>query len=873
MADTFSDTDQRRKPNAALPADRRTPRSPDDPDVGAESVQDYMSIGLDDEPESEIAPDGSLIITMDDPYENPETASDEFYENLVLILPQNELTRIGTEIMRYVDEDKEARKPRDTQRADAIKRSNLGNEAPGGAEFDGASRAAHPMIAEASIDFEARVMKELWPPSGPVKPRIVGAVTRQKTERANRKVEHMNWQLTTQIKEAYSTLETALIQDSLGGGAYITLVWDHRLKRPRMGMITVDRVWLPHDATDFYSAHRKTYSETLSAVEFRQRIDSREYADVGLSPPSMRPDQTKSEEASAKVEGKVDPGMNLDGSREIYTVSAFLAMSEEMAELLGAEEPGVLYPYLLMIDGSEGGSHKLVGLYRNWEEGDETREALDHIYDIPFIPWEGGYSIGLSQLIGSLAGAATGAMRAILDSAFTRNSVGGLILKGSGTTAQTRRPKIGEYTEVDGSLEAKDIRQLVMPYSFGAPDPQLFQMLSFVVNASREVIQTTVDESRMNQNTNQPVGTRLSVVEEGLVVFSQIHGRIHQAINRLLAGLHRLNRLYLPDQVKADADGKEIMVRRRDYEGPCDIQPVSDPTVFSEQQRYAQDVAIQQRSTQVPQLYNVRYVEERWLRRQKIGDDEIKKLLVDQPQPHEMNASNEALAMSMGTPVVVFPEQNHLAHIESHLQYLASPLFGSNPLIAPRFIPGALKHIADHIAFAYVTVVHQIVSRAAGMEASLLLSSDPQVKRKLDELLAIAGASALSYLAPILEKAQPILTQAMAQLKSMQPPQPVDPAGAAVQASLAETSRKTQADQVGAQTDQAKLSLQAQGQQQENAINWAKVQAMIDDSLRTAQAKLQTTQMDNATAEQISDDRLDAGSQPGFSTGRSMEGG
>lgn len=875
MADTTSGAafaPRKARPNAALPPDRRAPRSADDPDAGDDAAE-YLEIDNQGDYETEIAPDGSLIVTIDEPYENPQVASDEFYENLVLLLPRHILDRIGTEMLRYVEEDKEAREKRDKQRAEAIQRSNLGNEAPGGAEFDGASRAAHPIIAETAIDFEARVMKELWPPAGPVKQRIVGSPTRQKTERAKRKVEHMNWQLTSQIKEAYSTLETSILQSAMGGGAYLALNWDGRLERPKITMLTVDRVWLPYGATDFYSSHRKTYSETISEVEFRHRVDGRMYADLDIPTPAARPEETSSEKASAKVQGKTDPGMNLDGDREIFTIAAYLEVDDETADVLAIEKPQTLYPYLIMVDGGETGSKKVVGLYRNWEPNDKTREAIDHIFEIPFIPWEGGYSIGLAQIIGSLSGAATGALRAILDSGFVRTVPGGLILKGSSTTAQTRRPKVGEFTEIDTGLEAQDIRQRVMQFTTGPADPQLFQILGFIVNAARECIRTTVDETAPNQNPNQPVGTRLSVVEEGLVVFSQIHGRVHQAFNRFLTGLHRLNRLYLPRKLSVDADGKEILVWQRDYQGPMDIQPVSDPTVFSEQQRYAQDLAIQARATQVPQLYKARAVEERWLRRQKIGEDEIKQLLADAPQPHELNAANENLAMGMATPVVVFPEQDHLAHIETHLQFLENPLFGSNPLIAPRFVPAALKHIADHFCFAYVSGVHDMVSRAAGMEATLLLSNDSQVKRRLDQLLALASDAVLKRLSPILQRAQPILQTAMQMAQQMAPKPPMDPATAAVQASLAETQRKTAADQSGAAQNAAELQSKNQIAQGELAAGWARIQAMVSSAQLAAQTKVQTTDMDNETAEDIASSRVAAGSAPGYSTGESLRGG
>jgi hypothetical protein len=44
-------------------------------------------------------------------------------------------------------------------------------------------------------------MKELFPPDGPVRTKILGKVDNEKTERAERKRDYMNWQITEQIEE------------------------------------------------------------------------------------------------------------------------------------------------------------------------------------------------------------------------------------------------------------------------------------------------------------------------------------------------------------------------------------------------------------------------------------------------------------------------------------------------------------------------------------------------------------------------------------------------------------------------------------------------------------------------------------------------
>ena len=187
-------------------------------------VGEYLSIAPDpDAIQITDTPDGGAFIDMGGAGERDESEppDPEFYGNLAAILPKVVSQRIVTELMRKIEEDRESRKKRDEIYEEGIRRTGLGKEAPGGAQFEGASRAVHPGMIEACIDYESRMIKELAPPTGPVKPRILGEATPEKTERAKRKTEHMNWQFRTQIKEARDVLEATLMQVPLGGSQFV----------------------------------------------------------------------------------------------------------------------------------------------------------------------------------------------------------------------------------------------------------------------------------------------------------------------------------------------------------------------------------------------------------------------------------------------------------------------------------------------------------------------------------------------------------------------------------------------------------------------------------------------------------------------------
>lgn len=862
-----------------LPDDRRAGLAPDaSPSEGVE-VGEYMDIA--DDPDTilfgDTDEDGGNIVYLEQPAQDDEPVEGTFFENLAEVLEDSVMEGVATDLLRKIEDDKEGRKKRDEQYEEGIRRTGLGKDAPGGADFEGASKVVHPMMTEACVDYESRIIKEIFPPSGPVKAKILGIPTKEKTERAERKVEHMNYQITTQIKEAFSVMETTLTQVPLGGSQFIKQWWDHRLMRPRWQFVGVDDIYLPVSAADFASSPRRTVVEKIGAVEFKQRIEQGLYREVQASAPAAAPDQSKTAKANDKVEGVDDTSLNIDGTREIYEVMTYLEVTDDMTDVLQHEESGKLYPYILAIDVT---TKKVLSWYRDWEEEDDTREPIEHVFEFPFIPWRGAYSIGLPQIIGGLSAAATGALRALLDSAHINNVASGVIKKGSGTSGQNSRPQPGELIEIDAGLETDDIRKVVMPFPFNGPSPVLFQLLGFLVDAAKGTIRTSMDEDAINTNANTPVGTQLSRVEEGLVVFSSIHGRIHKAFNRLLAGLHRLNKLYLPEEaLKIDLDGQEIMVSRADYEGPCDIQPVSDPTIYSDQQRMWQITAIQQRASMAPGLYNVRKVEERFLKLMKVVDPD--ELLMPMPEAHELNAVNECMAMALGQPVKTFPEQDHLAHIQVHADFMKSPALGMNQVIAPKYLPAALAHIAEHVIMFYVEHTMDIVRKAAEVDPSELESDEDDIKKLYDTLLAAASTTVIPNIEKAVAGLQPVIAQAMQALQALAPKPPLDPAvAAATQASMAETQRKGAADQAGNAIDQAKLALQekmAQAKtmtdQQRNAAMFQRNQITQDTAMQSNQTKMDIAQVDTQTARDIASAKITEGVHSNLSDGASFAGG
>lgn len=824
----------------------------------SEDAQRGESVSLPDEDlEVEDTEDGGAVIRMT----NERDVADKkaHFANIVDEVDQSMLAGVVVDLLDKIERDKDARSKRDKLYEEGLRRTGLGDDAPGGAQFSGANKVVHPMLVEACVDFSARFMKEVFPPSGPVKSKIMGEAEPEKLEKARRKADFMNWQTTQQMPELRGELEQLSTQLPLGGGQYLKLMWSPQWKRPTAEFIAIDDIYLPFAATNFYSAERKTHVQYVTKSEFNRRVKAGMYAEVDLGSPDQI-EFSKATVANDKIEGREDTSYNEDGLRTIFEIYTHLDFGDGME------------PYIISIDKS---TRKALSLYRNWEPEDDRRKELDWIVEFPFVPWRGAYPIGLTHMIGGLSGAATGALRALLDSAHIQNIPTLLKLKG-GPGGQTINVQPTEVVEIEGGALVDDIRKLAMALPFNGPSPTLFQLLGFLVDAGKGVVQTSF-EKLSDQNPNAPVGTTLALIEQGMVVFSSIHSRLHNSMARVFQILHRINSAYLTEEdIEAMENGLDV--KPEDFDGPMDVVPVSDPAIFSEAQRFAQVQAVQARAAAMPQMYDLRKVEEMFLRNLKLSPDDV---LQPQPGQDDVDPVSENVAASLGRPVYVLPKQDHVAHIQTHLAFLKSPMFGMNPAIIKTYIYPMAQHLRDHLLNFYLTQAHQAVQRA---ERENLISNEAEqqvrVIMKVQQIIEQQLANFAQDLAKIDEIAQQFAPQPpqMPQDNSMQ---------------IAQLNAQVQqlALQQRAQTDAARLQLEqqkaAQNAQADAAALADKQQARAQDlqreqlrqvaeSQRTAaeiDARMQMNDSDNATAMRLAAAEIASGEKIAVSTGTGINPG
>lgn len=807
-----------------------------DTDKEIEQIADALDLDMDDvEQEIIELEDGSVIVNMEEtqkPSENPD-----FYANMAEELDEGTLDSLADEYLELIEVDRESRKKRDEQYEEGLRRTGLGNDAPGGATFNGASKVVHPVMAEACVDFAANSSRELLPSEGLVKTHIEGVSDMKKLDAAMRKANFMNWQLTQQVEEYRDEMEQLFTQLPLGGSQYLKWRFDRDLRRPVPEWIPIDKILLPFASTNFYASSRFTEEQDITQDTYEERVESGEYRDIDIFKADLDIDkQTGAEKANDKIEGRTDPVKNVDGLRRVYVVTCYLRLEDD--DFSG----GARAPYILTIDEVSG---KVLSLYRNWESGDTKMKKLDWVVEYKFIPWRGAYGIGLPHLIGGLSAALTGSLRALLDTAHINNSATMLKLKGGRIGGQTDRIEPTQVVEIEGSPGVDDVRKLAMPLPFNPPSTVLFQLLGWLTDAAKGVVKTS-ENSIADVNSNAPVGTTQAMIEQGSKVFSSIHARLHRAQAKSLQILSRLNYWYLDEM--DNQSGAEIEVA--DFERNSDVVPISDPNIFSEVQRLTQAQATLQMAKEQPQMFDVREAYMRVLRLLKVP--EIDKVM---PNPQGANESNPALEnvqMTMGHPAAAFPDQEHLEHIKVHLAYMMDPAYGGSPLINGKILPLMMEHLKQHLTLHYLASMRAHVKNAAGGEDIFKLNEERQLDPAAQEALAAAAQLVNQDAEQTFQNINPIIQQLVQQQQQamqnqMQMAAMSDPAAQAlIQTQVAETKRKTQ-------EAESKFQLEREKMQAEMADKVRDMQAKIAEIEAKMNLEQQLADQDNAARIAIAD--------------------
>ena len=761
---------------------------------------------------------GDDVLIGDPELDIVEETESSFDENLAEQIDEKELNRKASELIKAYETDREAR----SEWEEKYKKGLETLDADGGLDEGederatrGLSVVVHPLIAEAATQFNARAIAELYPSGGPVKTVIVGEPTEESEDQARRVKDFMNYQITQEMPEYFPELDQMLFHLPLVGHTFKKIWWDVNLDRQCSQFVKAEDFVVSPESKDLHTSIRYTHVIRMPKNDYERYVESGYYLPTS--------DQGSDIDPSGNTVGQIE-GVDQDLDESEDHIITLLEM--HVYDYFDEEESEVGLPYVITIDYD---NDTIVSIRRNWNEEDEKKLKRDWFVSYKFLPGLGFYGFGLYHVIGGLGKAATGSLRALLDSAAFSNMQGGFKLRGrvSGGEMQVNP---GEFVDLDATVD--DVNKAIMPLPFKEPSGSLFNLLGFIVEAGKRFA-NTADLNVGDVNPNAPVGSTVALIEQGSKAFSAIHKRLHYSQGqefKLLAKLYAEN---LTESFQFALAGASSEIFAADFDGRVDIIPVSDPNIFSSTQRIAQAQAILQMAQSAPQLHDLHAAYKRMYEAIRIPN--IEEILKEPQEAKRMDPIDENMSVLYGKPIKAFVEQDHESHIAVHMQFLQDPSLAANPALK-RSQPLIVAHIAEHIALLYRN----------RMEASIKIPmpdvpdfKDPKYEGKdispdLDRLISQRAAQVVRQ-APQMQQIEAFRNaqQRQQQQNPLQYAQQL--AQLEAQALKARTQSEIQADQAKAASDIKIKQLEAR---QDMQIDAAKAQADLQAKIAKLEADL-----------------------------------
>ena len=739
-----------------------------------------------------------------------ETEQYDHMANLAEVIDEAVLGEISSELRGLYEEDSESREEWEegyTKGLDLLGVKYQERSQP----FEGASGVTHPLIAESVVQFQAQSYKELLPAGGPVKTQVLGAKTMEKESQASRVKNFMNYQVTEVMEEFDPDTDQMLFYLPLSGSTFKKVYFDPTKGRAVSAFVPAEDLVVSYSATDLATAPRVTHVLRMDGNQVRKMQIAGMYRDVEVSADDDMEDQ---------VRDKVDEieGLSKGYTDDVHTIlEMHVDLELEGFEDIGSDgEPtGIKIPYIVTIDH---GSGEILAITRNYEAQDQLKTKRQYFVHYKFLPGLGFYGFGLIHMIGGLGRAATSILRQLIDAGTLANLPSGFKARGIRIRNEDEPLMPGEFRDIDAP--GGDIRNAIVPLPFKEPSGTLAQLLASLIEGGRRFVSIADQQIGESQSGDMPVGTTVALLERGMKVMSAIHKRLHYSQKtefRLLARIFAEN---LPPVYPYEVAGAPSEIKSQDFDGRVDVLPVSDPNIFSMAQRVTLAQTQLQLAQSNPGIHNLHEAYKRMY--QALEVQNIDEILPAKKEPQPTSPSIENAKGMQGELLNAFQQQDHDAHIMTHVAFMKLPLVSTSPNIYATF----MGHLQDHISMkARLTVMAQVQEQQAQAQQMALAAQmgavDPMMAQ---QQMQAASAVSEDMIEAEVARLEAQFTQEI--IAMLSPPEgQQDPLVAIRQQELAIKASEAERR---AQQDSAELALERQKLQQRAMTDAARIELQED---------------------------------------------
>ena len=632
--------------------------------------------------------DGGMIIDFD-----PNSKDDEsnFDSNLADIINENDLDNLGKDLIESYTGDKESRADWEqtyTQGLDQLGLKFEDRTTP----WAGACGVFHPMMSEAVIRFQSQAISEMFPAQGPVRTKIVGKNTEEKTKQASRVQDYLNYLLTHEMVEYRTETEKMLFSLPLAGSAFRKVYFDPNLDRPCSLFVPAEDVVVNYGASDLETCERATHVMKKSSNDVRKMQVSGFYRDIDL--PDASPNSSDVAKKYDEMTGETDT-YNLDNRHILLEMQVNLDLEgfEDTDE--SGEPTGIALPYVVTLDYPSG---IVLSIRRNYYEDDVKKLRRMHFVHYQYLPGLGFYGFGLVHMIGGLAKSATSLLRQLVDAGTLSNLPGGLKARGLRIKGDDTPIMPGEFRDVD--IPGGAIRDNITFLPYKEPSATLYSLLQNIVEEGRRFASVS-DMKISDMNGQAPVGTTLALLERNMKVMSAVQARLHASMRKEFNILVNIVKDFTDPSYPYETDEEEF-IKAEDFDNRIDVLPVSDPNAATMAQRIMQYQAAMQLAQSAPQMYNLPELHRQML--EVLGIRNVEDIVPTDDDIKPVDPVTAVQNIINGKAVKAFITQDHQAHIQTVTSAQQNPeimqLVQASPT-APAIQAAASAYVNEHLTMKF----------------------------------------------------------------------------------------------------------------------------------------------------------------------------
>lgn len=660
-------------------------------------LEDAIPLDLE---QADVVPTEDGGVTVD--FDGPPAAVDPvipFDGDLSLLFTDQELSRLGNELIEIVKQDDSSRKEWKDTYAKGLELLGLKYEQRT-QPWENACGAFHPVLLESVIRFNAQAMMDIFPGAGPVKTKIVGRITDEKERQAGRVQTDMNWLTSEKIRGYRSETDMMLFNLPLAGTTFRKFGFNTDTKLPWAEYVLGEHVIIPYTASSLESSDRFTVALDKTKNWLEAKMAKGVYRTFTITDGIAQTSVITQEKD--RIEGRSNSTPGRDGLHRIYEVNIDYFFKED-----ATNTTGLPVPYLVTLHND---TTKVLSIRRNWKENDPAMQRQVNLVQHKYMPGFGPYGIGLINILGGLTESATSILRQLVDAGTLSNLPAGYKTKSARVTDDSTPIGPGEWRDVDVGMDTLAQSFFALPY--GEPSTVLAALLGQIVDEARRI--GSVADMKITDMTgqNMPVGTTLAIIERSMKVMSAVQQRLYESFKNEFKVLAEIVKDFMGDiPYPFELDARDTgATRATDMDDKVDVIPVADPNATTMAQRIMVLQAIIQLTQTAPQIYNLKNVHRDMIA--VLGSDKADYYIPPDEEVQPRDPVTENMDLLTSKPVRAGIAQDHEAHIKVHMSAVEDPkiqaLMNNNPA-APAIIAATSAHIQEHLAFQYRAQIEELL--------------------------------------------------------------------------------------------------------------------------------------------------------------------